>query len=87
MYQLYYDEDKPNVDVKLRQLKMVSNPKTVIENAQHYFKDPNIKVYLSPVKNKKYAVYDPIHKKMVHFGDIRYEDYSFTTTVFAVKST
>ena len=41
---------------------MVSKPKLVIENAQHYFNDPNIKVYMSPVKNKKYAVYDPNHK-------------------------
>jgi hypothetical protein len=55
---------------------MVSNPKTVIENARHYFNDPNIKVYLSPIKNKKYAVYDPIKQKLVSFGHIDYEDYT-----------
>jgi hypothetical protein len=77
MAYLWYDEDQPDVDVKLRQLKMVSNPKTVIENAQHYFNDPNIKVYLSPVKNKKYAVYDPKLKKLISFGNIEYEDYTF----------
>jgi len=71
------DPDQENVDVKLAHLKMVSNPKRVIENAQHYFNDPNIKVYLSPVKNKKYAVYDPNNKKLISFGNINYEDYSF----------
>jgi hypothetical protein len=77
MVQLWFDPDQPDVDIKLAHLKTVSNPKTVIENAQHYFKDPNIKVFLSPVKNKKYAVYDPIHKKLISFGNINYEDYSF----------
>jgi hypothetical protein len=77
MLQLWYDEEQEGVQDKLRHLKTVSNPKTVIENAQHYFNDPNIKVYISPVKNKKYAIYDPIHKKLIHFGDLKYEDYSF----------
>jgi hypothetical protein len=76
MVQLWYDKDQEGVQDKLRQLKTVSNPKKVIENAQHYFNEPNIKVYLSPVKNKKYAIYDPIHKKLISFGDIRYEDYT-----------
>ena len=76
MYQLYYDEDQLDVDVKLAHLKQVSNPKRVIENAQHYFKDPNIRVYLSPVKKKKYSVYDPNHKKLISFGHIEYENYT-----------
>ena len=77
MVHLWYDEDQPDIDIKLRHLKTVSNPKTVIENAQNYFNDPNIKVYLSPTKNKKYAVYDPIHKKLISFGHIDNEDYTF----------
>ena len=35
---------------KLSQLLQVSDPKQVILNAQKYFNDPNIKVYLSPKK-------------------------------------
>lgn len=61
---------------KLEQLLKVSNPKKVIQNAQHYFNDPNIKVYLSTRKNSKYSIYDPINKKLVHFGNINYADYT-----------
>jgi hypothetical protein len=76
MAKLWYDPDQPGVEVKLRQLMEVSNPKKVIEKAQYYFNDPNVKVYLSPLKNKKYAIYDPIQKKLISFGHIDYEDYS-----------
>ena len=67
-YLLWYDEDDENYNTKLEQLLKVSNPKEVIKKAQQYFNDPNIKVYLSSRKNKKYAIYDPINKKLVHFG-------------------
>lgn len=65
------DEEK-----KLYQLLKVSNPKKVLENARLYFNDPNIKLYVSSHKNSKYAIYDPINKKMVNFGHINYEDYT-----------
>ena len=73
---LWYDEDDENYKDKLEQLKKVSNPKEVIKNAQQYFNDPDIKVYLSNRKDKKYAIYDKINKKLVHFGNINYEDYT-----------
>lgn len=73
---LWYDEDDENYKDKLEQLKKVSNPKEVIKNAQHYFNDPDIKVYLSKRKDKKYAIYDPNIKKLVHFGNVNYEDYT-----------
>lgn len=73
-YKLYYNDDNK---YKLNQLLEVSDPKRVIINAQKYFKDPNIKVYLSPDKNKKYAIYDPNINKLVSFGNINYEDYSY----------
>ena len=38
---------------KLSKLLEVSDPQKVIQNAKKYFNDPNIKVYLSPEKNKK----------------------------------
>ena len=57
---LWYDEDdNDSYKEKLEQLKKVSNPKEVIKNAQQYFNDPDIKVYLSKRKDKKYAIYDP----------------------------
>ena len=37
MYQLYYDEDQPNVEVKIKHLLDVCNPKEVVENARQYF--------------------------------------------------
>jgi hypothetical protein len=43
---------------KYEELIKVSNPKKVIENAIKYFNDPNIEIYLSPSKNKKYMIYD-----------------------------
>ena len=73
---LWYDEDDENYKDKLEQLKKVSNPKEVIKNAQQYFNDPDIKVYLSNRKNKKYAIYDKINKKLVHFGQMGYMDYT-----------
>jgi hypothetical protein len=73
---LWFDEDDENYKDKLEQLKKVSNPKEVIKNAQQYFNDPDIKVYLSKRKDKKYAIYDPNTKKLVHFGNVNYEDYT-----------
>jgi hypothetical protein len=72
-YKLYYNDANK---YKLNQLLEVSDPKTVIQNAQKYFKDPFIKVYLSPDKHKKYAIYNPILNKLVSFGHIDYEDYT-----------
>jgi hypothetical protein len=60
----------------LEQLKKVSNPKEVIKNSQQYFNNPDIKVYLSKRKDKKYAIYDPNIKKLVPFGNVNYEDYT-----------
>ena len=73
---LWYDEDDENYKEKLEQLLKVSNPKEVIMKAKHYFNNPDIKVYLSNRKDKKYAIYDPNNKKLVHFGHIKYEDYT-----------
>ena len=75
---LWYDEDDENYKDKLEQLLKISNPKEVIKKAQHYFNNPNIKVYLSNRKNKKYAIYDPNNKKLTHFGQFNppMEDYT-----------
>jgi hypothetical protein len=77
-YLLWYDEEDENYKEKLKQLSKISNPKEVIKKAQQYFNDPNIKVYLSNRKNKKYAIYDPNNKKLIHFGQFYppMEDYT-----------
>ena len=76
MSKLFYSEDQEGAKEKIEQLLHVSNPKKVIENAKHYFNDPNIKIYLSTRKNSKYAIYDPINKKLVNFGHIDYIDFT-----------
>jgi len=76
MVNLFYDPDQPDFEVKIKHLLDVSNPKKVIENAKQYFNNPNIEVYLSTRKNSKYAIYDPVNQKMVHFGNINYIDFT-----------
>jgi hypothetical protein len=71
-FRLYYDEDQ---ETKLNQLLTVSNPREVIIKAIEYFKNPDIKVHLSNRKNKKYMIMG-LNGKMVHFGDIRYSDFT-----------
>ena len=66
------------MDSKLKKLLKVSDPDIVKMKARQYFKTPKVELYLSPEKNKKYSVFDPINKKLVHFGDIRYEDFTKT---------
>jgi hypothetical protein len=63
---------------KLNKLLEVSDPKKVILNAKKYFNDPNIKIYLSPEKNKKYAIINPYTNKLVSFGQMNppMEDYT-----------
>jgi len=56
---------------KLRKLKLVSDIKEVQRKAQEL----NLNEVLpSSRTNKKYMIYDGY--KMVHFGDINYEDYT-----------
>ncbi len=66
----YHDIDK------YEELLKVSNPQKVVENAIKYLNNPDIKLYISTHKNKKYMLYDKekIHK--VHFGDINYSDFT-----------
>ena len=67
---IYSDKDK------YEQLLKISNPKKVIENAINYFNDPNVKVYLSNSKYKKYMIVNKDNMHKVNFGDLRYSDYT-----------
>ena len=66
------------MDNKYQQLISVSNPEIVKNNLQKYF-GKTTDLYISNHKNKKYMIYNPNKDKMVHFGDIRYKDYTYTT--------
>jgi len=76
MSKLWYNEDQEGANEKIKELLKVSNPKRVIENAKRYFNNPDVKLYLSTRKNSKYAIYDPINQKLVHFGNINYSDFT-----------
>lgn len=64
------------MDNKLKELLKVSDPNIVIEKAKKYFNNPDINLFISTHKNKKYQIYDPVQNKMIHFGDIRFEDFT-----------
>ena len=54
----------------------VSNPELVSKQLKKYYGN-EIDLYLSTSKNKKYMVYNEDGKK-IHFGDLRYADYTKT---------
>jgi len=60
---------------KLKELMKISNPAKVLKNAIKYFNNPNIKIYVSSKKDKKYMIIG-LNGKVVHFGQIGYEDYT-----------
>jgi hypothetical protein len=51
----------------------VSDPNIVLRLARKYY---NKDVYLSTRKNKKYMI-ETDEGKFIHFGDIRYEDFTY----------
>jgi GTPase Era involved in 16S rRNA processing len=60
---------------KLKELMKISNPAKVLKNAIKYFNNPNVKIYVSSKKDKKYMIIG-LNGKAVHFGQIGYEDYT-----------
>ena len=52
----------------------VSNPELVLKQLKKYYGD-DVDLYLSTSKNKKYMIFDEDGKKL-HFGDLRYSDYT-----------
>ena len=64
------------MDNKLKELLKVSDPNIVINKARKYFNNKDINLFISTHKNKKYQIYDPLKNKMVHFGDIRFEEFT-----------
>ena len=60
---------------KLKELMKISNPAKVLKNAIKYFNNPNVKIYVSSKKDKKYMIIG-LNGKAVHFGQIGYEVYT-----------
>ena len=58
-----------------KQIQEVSNINKAIRNAKKYL-GSNIKLYASERQYKKYKIFNPTTNKFVHFGDIRYEDFT-----------
>jgi len=58
-----------------KKLRKYSTPR-IAERMAHKYLGKTVKLY--PAKNiqKKYSVFDPVHKKWVNFGQIGYEDYT-----------
>ena len=54
----------------------VSDPELVLKQLKKYYGD-KADLYLSTSKNKKYMVFNEQGKK-IHFGDLRYVDYTKT---------
>ena len=71
---------------KFSELLEVSEPKQVILNAKKYFNNPNVTIYLSPEKNKKYAVINPYTNKLISFGQMGYKDYTRTPYITITDS-
>lgn len=61
---------------KAYDITKVSNPEIVARRADLIYGKYG-KIYLSNRKNKKYMIHDPYNNKIVHFGDIRYQDYTY----------
>lgn len=59
---------------KFKQLLNYSNPEEVIRKSKIYFNE-DIPIYISSKPTKKYMVQNP-NGKMVHFGQMGYEDFT-----------
>jgi hypothetical protein len=60
--------------IKFNSLKSYSNPEEVIKKAYLYFGE-HIPIYISSKPTKKYMLQNP-DGKMVHFGQMNYEDFT-----------
>ena len=65
------------MEEKIKQLNEKSNMEIAQLKAFEYLGN-DAKLYVSSRKNKKYMIYDPNINKWIHFGDIRYKDFTYT---------
>ena len=62
-----------NLHEKYKELLNYSDPKKVLKNAIHFY-GPDVYIDVSTRKNKKYMIFDDVNNKMVHFGQMGYQD-------------
>jgi hypothetical protein len=55
-------------------IERYSNPVIAQQKANEYL--GHVQLLLSTNPKKKYMIYDPNKKKMIHFGSMGYEDYT-----------
>lgn len=67
--------DKSNP--KYKQLITVSNPSTVIKNADEYLGKENYEIFISNSSTHKYTIINKQNGKKVNFGNISYEDFTY----------
>jgi hypothetical protein len=60
---------------KYKELIKVSNPNDVLEKLKKIY--GNDTLYISENKYKKYKILNPYTDKFIHFGDLRYEDFTY----------
>lgn len=61
--------------IKFIELLKYSNPQEVIKKAYLYFGE-HIPIYISSRKTKKYMLRNPNNNKLVHFGEMNFEDFT-----------
>lgn len=65
-----------DINDKLKKIKQVSNINKVLKNLKKYNIDSNL--FISTRKNNKFYIVSPENNKKIHFGNINYQDYTFT---------
>lgn len=61
---------------KVEELKKYSNPREAQRKAYRYLGKKHGKIYPSSRREKKYMIQKPGTKKLVHFGQMGYEDFT-----------
>ena len=64
-----------NSETRFKQLMSVSDPSIVKLNLKKYL-GSTYDLYISDKLNKKYCIFDISTNQFIHFGDLRYQDFS-----------
>jgi hypothetical protein len=71
-------ENKKRIEEYRKKQKLifqVSDPKVVQVKLSKWL-NQEVELLVSPIKNKKYRIWDTRNSKFIDFGDIRYEDFT-----------
>ena len=65
-------------------LSNYSDFETVLSRAKYYYGE-DVKLLQSTRKTKKYMIFDPYNNKFVHFGQMRYLDFTKYVKLYDIK--